>query len=215
MAETIILDIALLSLFVSGTAVLLSSCVGVPLGAWLGGREFRGRRIVRAFLHSLYGLPPVLLGLLLYLSLSRTGPLGSLRWIYTVQGMILAQFLLTLPFILGLTWNAVGSVDGSVRDTARSLGAEGRHHLFVLVREARLGVLGAVMVGFGRAISEVGAVIIVGGNIQGETEVLTTAIVTETRRGQFSTAVGLGLILLSLSMLVFATLTLVQEREQK
>jgi tungstate transport system permease protein len=213
-AETILLDIALLSLFVSGSATLLSTCVGVPLGTWLGGREFRGRRAVRALLHSLYGLPPVLLGLLLYLMLSRAGPLGSLRWLYTVHGMILAQFLLTLPFVLGLTWNAVGGVDPSIRDTARTLGAEGRAHLWALVREARLGILGAVMVAFGRAISEVGAVIIVGGNIQGETEVLTTAIVKETGQGDFSIAIGLGLILLSLSMLVFAALTLLQERDR-
>lgn len=214
MAETVILDIALLSLFVSGSATLLSSAVGVPIGAWLGGREFRGRRVLRSLLHSLYGLPPVLLGLLLYLLLSRTGSLGSLRWLYTVQGMVLAQFLLTLPFVVGLSWNAVGGVDSAVRDTARTLGAEGRQHLWALVREARLGILGAVMVAFGRAISEVGAVIIVGGNIQGETEVLTTAIVKETGQGDFDIAIGLGLILLSLSMLVFASLTLLQERER-
>ncbi|HEX9709587.1 MAG TPA: ABC transporter permease [Candidatus Thermoplasmatota archaeon] len=214
MAETVLLDIALLSLLVSGSATALSTAVGVPLGSWLGGREFRGRRVLRALLHALYGLPPVLLGLLLYLMLSRTGPLGALSWLYTPQGMVLAQFLLTLPFVVGLTWNAVGSVDRSVRDTARTLGAEGRQHLWALVREARLGILGAVMVAFGRAISEVGAVILVGGNIQGETEVLTTAIVKETGQGDFAVAVGLGLILLSLSMFVFAALTLVQERER-
>jgi tungstate transport system permease protein len=213
-AETIILDIAALSLFVSGTATLLSAAVGVPLGTWLGEREFRGRRFLRAALHGLYGLPPVLLGLLLFLMLSRTGPLGPLRWLYTAHGMILAQFLLTLPFVVGLTWNAVGGVDPAVRDTARTLGAEGRQHLWALVREARLGILGAVMVAFGRAISEVGAVIIVGGNIQGETEVLTTAIVKETGQGHFDVAIGLGLILISLSMIVFATLTLLQEREK-
>ncbi len=214
MAETVLIDIALLSLFISGGATLLSTAVGVPAGTWLGGREFRGRRAVRALLHSLYGLPPVLLGLLLLLMLSRTGPLGALRWLYTPQGMILAQFLLTLPFVLGLTWNAVGDVNSAVRDTARTLGADGRQYMWALVREARLGILGAVMVAFGRAISEVGAVIIVGGNIQGETEVLTTAIVKETGQGDFPVAIGLGLILLALSLVVFASLTMAQGREQ-
>jgi len=214
-AETILLDIAALSLFISGAGTLLAAAVGVPLGSWLGARDFRGQRILKALLYSLYGLPPVLLGLLLYLSLSRTGPLGSLRWLYTVHGMILAQFLLTLPFILGLTWSAVASVERPIRDTAKTLGAEGRRYLATLVKEAKLGVLGAVMVGFGRAISEVGAVIIVGGNIQGETEVLTTAIVKETQQGDFATAVGLGLILLAISILVFASLTLLQERGRK
>ncbi len=215
MAETSLASVAALSLLVSGTATLLAALVGVPAGAWLGSRGFRGRRVLQTLLHSLYGLPPVLLGLLLYLSLSRTGPLGSLRWLYTVQGMVLAQFLLILPFVLGLTWNAVASVDPGVRDTARTLGAHGRTFLATLVREARLGVLGAVMVGFGRAVSEVGAVIIVGGNIQGETEVLTTSIVKYTGRGDFAIAVGLGLILLAISLTIFAALTLLQGGDSK
>jgi tungstate transport system permease protein len=184
------------------------------VGAWLGSREFRGRRLLRAFLQSLYGLPPVLLGLLLYLTLSRTGPLGGLAWLFTVQGMVLAQFLLVLPFVTGLTWSAVLAIDPAVRDTARSLGAERGAYLRTLVGEAKPGIVAAVMVGFGRAISEVGAVILVGGNIQGETEVLTTAIIKETNAGNFATAVGLGLILLAISVIVFAGLTLLQERER-
>lgn len=215
MAETILLDIALLTLLVSGSGTLLASAVGVPAGAFLGSREFRGRRLLRGFLQSLYGLPPVLLGLLLYLVLSRSGPLGGLHWLFTVQGMILAQFLLVLPFVTGLTWSAVASIDPAVRDTARTLGAEGRAYLATLIREARAGILAAVMVGFGRAVSEVGAVIMVGGNIQGATEVLTTAIVKETGRGDFALAVGLGLILLAMSVIVFAGLTFLQEEEGK
>lgn len=213
MAETSLAAIALLSLAISGSATLLASAVGVPLGAWLGTLEFRGRRLLRALLQALYGLPPVLLGLLLYLVLSKTGPLGGLQWLFTIEGMVLAQFLLVLPFVTGLTWSAVVGVDPALKDTARTLGAGGRLYLATLVHEARAGVLAAVMVGFGRAISEVGAVIIVGGNIQGETEVLTTAIIKETGKGDFALAVGLGLILLALSVLVFAGLTFLQEAE--
>ncbi len=215
MAQTVLLDVALLSLAVSGAGALLASAVGVPLGAFLGSREFRGRRLLRAFLQSLYGLPPVLMGLLLYLTLSRAGPLGGLHWLFTVQGMILAQFLLVLPFVTGLTWSAVSAVDPALKDTARTLGAERWLYLRTLVREARAGILAAVMVGFGRAVSEVGAVILVGGNIQGETQVLTTAIVQQTNAGNFSLALGLGLILLAISIMVFASLTFLQEREAK
>lgn len=189
--------------------------MGVPLGAFLGSREFRGRRLLRAFLQSLYGLPPVLLGLLLYLTFSRAGPLGGWGWLFTVQGMVAAQFLLVLPFVTGLTWSAVSGIDGAVKDTARTLGAERVTYLLTLVREARAGIIAAVMVGFGRAISEVGAVILVGGNIQGETEVLTTAIIKETGAGHFGMAVSLGVVLLVISALVFAALTLLQEGERK
>jgi len=213
-AETSLLGVALLTLLVSGSGTLIASAIGVPAGAYLGSREFRGRRLLRGFLQSLYGLPPVLLGLLLYLMLSRTGPLGSLRWLFTVEGMVLAQVLLVLPFVTGLSWSAVAGIDGAVKDTARTLGAEGPSYLTTLVREARPGILAAVMVGFGRAVSEVGAVIMVGGNIQGETEVLTTAIVKETGRGDFALAVGLGLILLAMSVIVFAGLTFLQEEER-
>lgn len=213
MAETSLLNIALLTLLVSGSGTLLAASAGVPLGTLLGTREFRGRRLLRAFLHSLYGLPPVLLGLLLYLALSKSGPLGGFHWLFTVQGMILAQFLLVLPFITGLTMNSIVELDPALKDTARTLGAEGGSYIRALAREARTGILAAVMVGFGRAVSEVGAVIIVGGNIQGETEVLTTAIVKETGKGDFALAVGLGLILLAMSILVFAGLTVLQERD--
>jgi tungstate transport system permease protein len=215
MATTVLADVALLSLGVSGAGTVLASAVGVPLGAFLGTHEFRGRRMLRGFLQSLYGLPPVLMGLLLYLTLSRAGPLGALQWLFTVQGMILAQFLLVLPFVTGLTWSAVSAVDPALKDTARTLGAERWRYLRTLVREARPGILAAVMVGFGRAISEVGAVIMVGGNIQGETQVLTTAIVQQTSAGNFSLALGLGLILLAIAIMVFASLTFIQEGDSK
>jgi tungstate transport system permease protein len=208
-------SIAALSLFVSGAATAVATAVGVPLGAFFGTREFRGRRALRGFLHALYGLPPVLLGLLLYLLLSSSGPFGFLHWLFTVQGMVLAQVLLVLPFISGLTMSAILELDPAVRDTARTLGADGWRLPWKLVREARPGILAAVMVGFGRAISEVGAVIMVGGSIAGETEVLTTAIVKETSRGDFPTAIGLGLVLLGISLAVFASLTAVEEADAR
>lgn len=215
MAETSLLGVAVLTLLVSGAGTLLASAIGVPAGALLGSRDFRGRRLLRGFLQALYGLPPVLLGLLLYLLLSRSGPFGGLRWLFTVQGMILAQVLLVLPFVTGLSWSAVAGIDAPIKDTARTLGAGGRTYLVTLVREARSGIMAAVMVGFGRAVSEVGAVIMVGGNIQGETEVLTTAIVKETGKGDFALAAGLGLILLAMSVMVFAGLTFLQEEERR
>jgi tungstate transport system substrate-binding protein len=214
-SEPSVASIAGLTLLVSGAGTLLAALVGVPTGTLLGSREFRWRRALRAFLQSLYGLPPVLLGLLLYLALSKAGPFGGIGWLFTVPGMVLAQFLLVLPFVIGLTWSAVAAVDPSVRDTARTLGADGMQFLLTLGREARAGILAAVMVGFGRAISEVGAVIMVGGNIKGETEVLTTSIVKYTGQGDFALAVGLGLILLAVSVMVFAGLTLVQDKEEK
>ena len=192
MAEPNLAVIAALSLAVSGAATLVAAFVGVPLGTFLASREFRGQRFLRAFLHALYGLPPVLLGLVLFLALSKSGPMGSLSLLFTVPGMVLAQFLLVLPFVTALTMSAVLELDPAVRDTARTLGAEGRAFILTLIREARPGVLSAVMVGFGRAISEVGAVQMVGGNIRGDTQVLTTSIMEFTQAGQFGVAVGLG-----------------------
>jgi tungstate transport system permease protein len=209
-----ILLVAGRSLYVSGLATVLASAVGVPAGTVLGLRDFHGRRFLRSFLHALYGVPPVLLGLCLYLLLSKTGPLGGFGWLFTIEGMILAQFLLVLPFVTGLTMNAIQELDAALKDTARTLGARRGSYVRILVREARSGVLSAVMVGFGRAISEVGAVIMVGGNIRHETEVLTTAIVKETSRGNFTAATGLGLFLLGTSALVFLALTVLQERTE-
>jgi len=195
--------ISALSLFVSGSGTLLAAAIGVPLGAYIALKEFAGRELVKAFTYTLYGFPPVLAGLLIYMTLSNEGPLGALHWLFTPAGMILAQTLLITPLITGVTITAVSAVDREVRDTARSLGAEGRSLAWTILGEARLGVLTAIMVGFGRAMSEVGTVLIVGGNIRGDTRVLTTAIYSDVIAGEFETAIALGLVLLSISFVIF------------
>lgn len=195
-------SIVWLSLRVSATAVLLSSLVGVPLGAWLGlscgGRKWP----CRAAVHTGMALPPVVVGLVLYLLLSRHGPLAFLGWLFTPQAMILAQVLLALPFVVGITMSAVAGVPRELVPQLRSLGATPRQVRWTVLREARHGVLLAVAAAFGRSLSEVGAVLIVGGNIQGHTRVLTTAIVLETGKGQFHLALMLGAVLLGLALLV-------------
>jgi len=178
--------------------------------------EAKGKRptltIAKAIVFTLYGMPPVLAGLLVYLLLSNTGPLGFLGWLFTPAGMILAQVLIITPIITGVTYSAVSSVGRDVKDAAKSLGARGWSLATTVIEEARLGVLTAVMVGFGRAISEVGAVLMVGGNIRGATRVLTTAIVLETSRGDFAEAIALGGILLMVGFVIFVFLYWVQQR---
>lgn len=199
-------SITLLSLRVSLTAVALSSAVGLPLGALIASRNFRGRSAVIALVNTLMGTPPVLLGLLLYLTFSRRGPLGWTGLLFTPEAMIIAQFLLTLPITTGLSVAAVESLPRDTRDLIKSLGARGAYELLLLLNEARTGILGAVLAALGRAVSEVGAVIIVGGNIRYSTRVLTTAIVYYTNAGEFEAAVALGAVLTTVYLAVNATL---------
>jgi len=212
-----LLGIAGLSLYVAASSTAIASLLGVPLGAVLALREeARGRRptltVAKAIVFTMYGMPPVLAGLLVYLLVSKEGPLGALGLLFTPTGMILAQVLIITPIVTGVTYSAVASVGRDVKDAAKSLGAKGWSLTATVVEEARLGVLTAVMVGFGRAISEVGAVLIVGGNIRGSTRVLTTAIVLETSRGNFAEAVGLGAFLLVIAFGIFLVLWRIQER---
>ena len=196
------LGIVLLSLQVSGLAVLISSCVGIPLGAWLGLSQSRFRPLVAAVVHTGMALPPVVIGLLLYILLSRSGPLGGLGWLFTPAAMTLAQIILALPFVTGITMSAVAAVPEDLARQLRSLGASDWQGRWTVLREARPGVLLAVAAAFGRSISEVGAVLVVGGNIAGHTRVLTTAIVLETGKGMFDVALALGAVLLALALLV-------------
>jgi tungstate transport system permease protein len=191
-----------LSLRVAGTALVLSALAGIPLGAWLGLARFPGKRVLTALLYTGMGLPPVVVGLAVYLLLSRSGPLGGLDWLFTPQAMVLAQSIIALPLIAGLTTAAVGSVPAELLLQVRSLGASTWQARWTILRQARTGVVVAVAAGFGRVISEVGAALIVGGNIQGYTRVLTTAIVLETSKGQFALALALGGWLLALTLLV-------------
>jgi tungstate transport system permease protein len=191
-----------LSLQVSGTAVLISSLVGIPLGAWLGLARSRTTPIVRVAVHTGMALPPVVVGLVLYILLSRSGPLAFLGWLFTPQAMIVAQVVLALPFVVGITMSSVAAVPRELLPQLRSLGATKRQVGWTMLHESRHGVLLAVAAAFGRSISEVGAVLIVGGNIEGHTRILTTAIVLETGMGKFGLALALGGALLTLALLV-------------
>jgi tungstate transport system permease protein len=191
-----------LSLRVSGTAVLIGAVIGIPLGAWLGLRRGRWNWLLSAVVHTGMALPPVVVGLVLYILLSRSGPLGASGWLFTPRAMILAQTILALPFVVGITMSAVTAVPAELAQQVRGLGATDWQCRWAILREARGGVLLAVAAAFGRSISEVGAVLIVGGNIAGHTRVLTTAIVLETGKGDFEFALSLGAVLLALSLLV-------------
>jgi tungstate transport system permease protein len=190
------------SLFVSGVSVAIGGLLGIPVGAAVGLRRFPGRRLVVASLNLGMGLPPVVVGLFVYLILSRSGPLGFMRLLYTPSAMIVAQTILAAPVIAALTFSSLAGLDPAARLTAFSLGANGRQATLTLLTEARYGIGAAVIAGFGAVISEVGAVMMVGGNIAGATRVMTTAIMLETGKGDFQLAIALGLILLAIAFLV-------------
>jgi len=204
-------QIVLLSLRVSGTAVLLGLLIGMPLGVGVALGRFRGRGILIALIHTGFALPPVVVGLFVYLVLSRSGPAGQLDLLFTPGAMVLAQALLAAPYVAGITLAAVQAVPRDVRLQAAALGASRLRALWMHVREARLGLIAAVVAGFGAVISEVGAVMLVGGNIAGQTRVMTTAIVLETRRGNYATAMAMGLLLLLLAFVVNLLLTRAQQ----
>jgi tungstate transport system permease protein len=195
-----LLEIILLTIRVSGSALLIASALGVPFGAALGLVDFPGRRIVQVLISTGMALPPVFVGLVVYMLLSRRGPLGGLDWLFEPSAMILAQSLLAFPIAAGLTAAAVRSVPESFVHQIRTLGADVRQERLTVLRQARRGVLAAVLTAFGRIIAEVGAVMLVGGNIDGKTRVLSTAIVLETRQGDFEFALALGLVLLGLAL---------------
>lgn len=207
-----LVEITLRSLMVSGLATLTGSLVAVPLGAWLGLTRFRGRRLARTVLYTFYGFPPVVAGLIVYFLLSGSGPLGGLDALFTVGAMVLAELFLVVPLVAGVTLSSVAEVDPAVLDTARALGAGAAQVRRVALREARGGVLTGVMVAFGGALSEVGAAMLVGGNIRSQTRVLTTAIVLETRMGNFEYAAALGAVLLAIAFAVYYVMAVVQER---
>jgi tungstate transport system permease protein len=191
-----------LSLYVSGIAVLISSFIGLPLGVWLGLSSFPGKPIIVCIVQTGMAVPPVVVGLLLYLLLSRSGLLGSLGWLFSPQAMILAQIVLGLPFVIGITAFSVSAAPPELHWQLRSLGASPNQARLEIVRESRAGILLAVATAFGRSLSEVGAVWLVGGNIQDHTRVLTTAIVLETGKGNFALALLLGGALLGVALAI-------------
>lgn len=205
-------EIVLLSLQVSGVALVLSALVGVPFGSWLALGRFPGRGLVIALVYTGMGFPPVVVGLVVYLLLSQSGPLAVLHWLFTPWAMMLAQVVMAFPLVAGFTMVAVLGVNPNLRQQVRSLGATPWQATQAMLWEARLGVLVAVIAGFGGIISEVGAAMMVGGNIEGSTRVLTTAIVLETRKGNFELAIALGVILLAITFVVNVAVLRLQGR---
>jgi tungstate transport system permease protein len=209
-----VLGITLLSLQVSGAATALSVVIGISVGTVIALNHFPGKQLVVSLVNTGMGLPPVVVGLLLSIFLWRSGPLGSLGLLYTPAAMVLAQATIATPIVMGITIGAMQGLPAALRLQIQALGATRTQLLWLLVKEARLPLLAAVMAGFGGVISEVGASLMVGGNIRGSTRVLTTATIMETGRGNFDVAIALSVILLSVTLLVNYLLTLVQQRER-
>ncbi|MBI4332939.1 MAG: ABC transporter permease [Chloroflexi bacterium] len=209
-----VIRVVLLSLAVSGSATVISLVLGVPLGTWLGLTRFPGRRFLVSLVNTGMGAPPVVVGLLVTIMLWRNGPLGLLHLLYTPAAMIVAQTIIALPIVTGFTLATVQQVDPRIRLQILALGATRLQFLWLLLREARLPLLAAVMAGFGAVISEVGASMMVGGNITGQTRVLTTATVMETGKGDFALAIAFSFILMMLVYLVNMALTMVQQQSK-
>lgn len=196
---------------VSGTATLFAMLAGVPVGLALARSRFRGRTLILSLVNTGMGMPPVVVGLIVWLLLVRSGPFGGFGLIYTTQAMVLAQFLIATPLVIGFTAASVQALPPRLPDLLVSLGASRLRLAWLLCREARLGLLAAVMAGFGGVVSEVGASMMVGGNLRDSTRILTTAIVTETSRGHSDSALALGLVLLALAFAANLVLTVVQQ----
>jgi tungstate transport system permease protein len=205
-----LLGIILLSIQVSGTALIISSAIGVPLGTFIGLKKFPGRGFIISLSNTFMGLPPVVVGLFVYLLLSRSGPLGFMGLLYTPSAMVTAQTILALPIIVSLCHSAIINVDPIIGQAATTLGATPYQAANTVIKEARYGILSGIIAGFGRVMAEVGAILIVGGNIAGYTRVMTTTIALETDKGNFELALALGIILLTLSLIINIFLHLIQ-----
>jgi len=212
--DTEVLKVTLLSLQVSGLATGISLLIGLPLGTLLALGHFSSRKFILSLINTGMALPPVVVGLAVSIFLWRSGPLGSLRLIYTPIAIIIAQTIIAAPVVTGLTASALQSLDPRLKLQLQGLGASRAQVTWSLWKEARLPLLAAIMAGFGSVISEVGASMMVGGNIRNQTRVLTTAIVLETSKGEFAMAIALSAILLLLAFLVNLFLTSVQQRRQ-
>jgi tungstate transport system permease protein len=207
-----VLRVAGLSLLISGVATILSLILGIPAGSALALTRFPGRRFIVSLINTGMGSPPVVVGLIVTIFLWRTGPLGLLNILFTPSAMIIAQFVIAFPVVAGFTLATVQQLDPKLRLQILALGASRFQMVWLLLREARLPLLAAIMAGFGAVISEVGASMMVGGNITGETRVLTTAIVGEVNRGEFALAIAFSVILMILVFLVNYILTTIQQR---
>lgn len=208
-----VLEVFLLSLTVSGFAVLIAVIIGIPAGAIIALYKVPGKRFLLELVHTLMGLPPVVVGLIVFLALSRNGPLGQFQLLFTPLAMIIAQTLIATPIITGLVHGSIGDINPKFRWQALSLGCNQFQLMKILISEARFGLMAAIIAGFGRVIAEVGAVLIVGGNIKGMTRVMTTFIVEETRKGNWSKSMALGIILLGFAFIINFLLTRFQQRK--
>ncbi|HZM23691.1 MAG TPA: ABC transporter permease [Anaerolineales bacterium] len=210
-----VFQITLLSLQVSTLATLISLFIGLPFGTWLALGNFRGRSVILSIINTGMALPPVVVGLVVAITLWRSGPLGEFQLIYTPIAIIIAQTIIAAPVVTGLTAAALEAIDPRLQQQLLGLGASRGQMIWYLWREARLPLLAALMAGFGSVISEVGASMMVGGNIRGQTRVLTTAIVLETSKGEFGNALALSTLLLVLTYLINLSLTWIQQRNRK
>ena len=209
-----VLRITLLSLEVSGIATFVSLLIGISVGTLVALTHFRGKQLVVSLVNTGMGLPPVVVGLFVSIFLWRNGPLGFLRLLYTPAAMIIAQSIIATPIVMGITIGAMQNLPAALRLQILALGATRTQMVWRLVKEARLPLMAGVMAGFGGVISEIGASIMVGGNIRGYTRVLTTATVMEAGRGEFDVAIALSVILLGMTLLINYGLTLIQQRER-
>ena len=207
-----VMEIAGRSLQISVTSALLASLICVPLGSLIQFHHFRGKRILINLIQTFFSIPTVAIGLFVFVLFSRAGPLGGLNLLFTPTVMVLGQMILITPILLGLTISAVSGVDKTILDTAQSLGASGFQTAIVVLREARFAVMAAIIMGFGRAISEVGIALMVGGNIRGFTRVITTAISLETSKGDLELSIALGIILISIALVINIILNRIQQR---
>jgi tungstate transport system permease protein len=197
-----VVEIALRSLAISATAVILASLVCIPVGGLIHFRNFQGKRVLINIIQTFYSLPTVCVGLFVFIFISRAGPLGGLGLLFTPAAVVIGQMVLITPILMGLTISALSGVDKAIKDSALSSGATEFQAISTIIKEARFAVVAALIMGFGRAISEVGAAMILGGNIRGYTRVLTTAISLETQKGELVLALALGIILIALALVI-------------
>lgn len=209
-----VLGITWLSLMVSGTATFISLFIGISIGTVVALTQFPGKRFVVSLINTGMGLPPVVVGLFVTIFLWRNGPLGFLEILYTPAAIVIAQVIIAAPIVMGITLAAIQQLPKELRLQILALGATRLQMVWIMMKEARLPMLSAVMAGFGGVISEVGASMMVGGNIKGQTRVLTTATVMETNKGNFDIAIALGIILLLLTFIINALLTKIQQRQR-
>ena len=214
LSSPLVLEITTRTLSVCGTALAVSLLLGLPIGVWLGRRRFRGRVLGVSLVNAGMGAPPVVVGLLVSMLLWRSGPLAALDLMYSSAAMVIAQIVIALPLVVGITLAAVGALDEDWELQVRALGIPPPQRAWLLVREIRLGVLAAVIAALGGILSEVGAVSAVGGNLEGETRVLTTAVLMYTQMGEFELALSVAAVLLGMTLMLAGLLTVVQQGGQ-